>query len=256
MAIGVGRGQRVEVSAHQYGVRTGDDKADDAVGLGGTLHEVLVQGFRSILYGLRFAAGVVGSEFAFPLPAVLTDAGGLQVIVQQAEGVCTQNNVARHAAIGASWVGDETYFRKRVAAEYGNGENAANGVVRRNKGVGPVRKGAAQTVCREVGIVAELLEAKHIDMTLLHVTGYFLAGVSGDFVAEMMYVVGGYGEAAAGLAFPVRRRSSGRHIIIGGTEPDDCRQIFPVEEEGCQRNDSPLLACQRPAKGCYQAGHQ
>ena len=119
-----------------------------------------------------------------------------------------------------------------------------------------MRKGAAQTVCREVGIVAELLEAKHIDMTLLHVTGYFLAGVSGDFVAEMMYVVGGYGEAAAGLAFPVRRRSSGRHIIIGGTEPDDCRQIFPVEEEGCQRNDSPLLACQRPAKGCYQAGHQ
>ena len=93
--------------------------------------------------------------------------------------------------------------------------------------------GAAQTVCREVGIVTELLEAKHIDMTLLHVTGYFLAGVSGDFVAEMMYVVGGYGEAAAGLAFPVRRRSSGRYIIIGGTEPDDSPQIFPVEEDGC-----------------------
>ena len=114
-------------------MRGGNGEVTDAVGLGGTLHEVRRAGFRSILYGLRFAAGVVGSEFAFPLPAVLTDAGSLQVIVQQAEGVCTQNNVARHAAIGASWVGDETSFRKRVAAEYGNGENAANGVVRRNK---------------------------------------------------------------------------------------------------------------------------
>ena len=50
----------------------------------------------------------------------------------------------------------------------------------------------------------------------------------------MMYVVGGYGEAAAGLAFPVRRRSSGRHIIIGGTEPDDCRQIFQLKKKAAK----------------------
>lgn len=56
----------VEVAAHQYGVRGGNGEVTDAVGLGGTFHEVFMQGFRRVLYGLGFTAGIVGGEFAFP----------------------------------------------------------------------------------------------------------------------------------------------------------------------------------------------
>ena len=159
-------------------MRAGSGELTDAVGLESAFHEVFMQGFRCILYGLRFTACIVGGKFAFPFFTVLADTGSLQVIVQQADGICIQNDVAQHAAIGAVRVGDETSADKRVAAEYGNGENAADGVVCRDNGILPVGKGTTQTVCREVFVFAEFLKAEYIDVLLLHVLGNLLAGVA------------------------------------------------------------------------------
>ena len=227
----------------------------DAVGLGGTFHEVFMQGFRRVLYGLGFTAGIVGGEFAFPFFTVPADAGSLQVVVQQTDGVRTRNDVAQHAAIGAVGVGDEASAGERVAAEYGDGEKAADGVVCGDKGVLPVGKGATQAVCREVFVAAEFLKAEYIDVLLPHVPGYLFAGVAGDFVSEVMNVVGGYGEVTAGVALMVRCRCRGGYVT-GGTEPDNGREVLPIEEESYQRDERPFLACHCPAEGDNQAGDQ
>lgn len=121
------------------------------------------------------------------------------MIVQQADGICIQNDVAQHAAIGAVRVGDETSADKRVAAEYGDGEDAADGAVCGDNGILPVGKGTTQTVCREVFVFAEFLKAEYIDVLLLHVLGNLFAGVAGNFVSEVMDVIGGYGEVTAVL---------------------------------------------------------
>lgn len=214
-----------------------------------------MQGFRCILYGLRFTACIVGGKFAFPFFTVLADAGSLQVIVQQADGICIQNDVAQHAAIGAVRVGDETSADKRVAAEYGDGEDAADGVVCGDNGILPVGKGTTQTVCREVFVFAEFLKAEYIDVLLLHVLGNLFAGVAGNFVSEVMNVVGGYGEVTAVFALPVRCRCGGGYFV-GRAETDNSCEVFPVEEESCQRDERPFPACQCPAEGNNQAGYQ
>ena len=179
----------------------GDGKVTNAVRLGCTFHEVLVQSFGCILYGLRLATGIIGGKFAFPFPTVLADTGGLQVVVNKAEGVCTQNDVAHHTAIGAVGIGDEASARKRITAEYRNGKDTMNGVVCRNKGVRPLGEGTTQAVYREVFVVAKLLKTEHIYILLLHILSYFLAGIAGNFTPETMDVVGGYGEVIAGFAF-------------------------------------------------------
>lgn len=137
--ISVGRRQGVEVTAGQHGVGTGEGELADGVRLLGTLHEVIVQGGDGALNDFGFAAGVVGvGEAAFPFPAVLADAGGLQVVVEQADGVATQDDVALHATVGALGVGDELRVDERVSAEDGNREHSANRVFGGNHGVSPV----------------------------------------------------------------------------------------------------------------------
>ena len=152
-------------------------------------------------------------------------------------------------------VGDETSADKRVAAEYGDGEDAADGVVCGDNGILPVGKGTTQTVCREVFVFAEFLKAEYIDVLLLHVLGNLLAGVAGNFVSEVMNVVGGYGEVTAVFALSVQCRCGGGYFV-GRTETDNSCEVFPVEEESCQRDERPFPACQCPAEGNNQAGYQ
>lgn len=144
---------------------------------------------------------------------------------------------------------------KRVAAEYGNGENAADGVVCRDNGILPVGKGTTQTVCREVFVFAEFLKAEYIDVLLLHILGNLLAGVAGNFVSEVMDVVGGYGEVTAVFALSVRCRCGGGYFVRRAETDNSCK-VFPVEEESRQRDERPFPACQCPAEGNNQAGYQ
>ena len=108
--------------------------ADD-VSLRGPLHEVFVQGACGIFGCLDFAAGVVGGQLAFPLPALLADAGGLQVVVYQTYGIRTHRYIAHHATVGALLVSDETVVRQWIAAEYGDRQYALDGVFRRDERV-------------------------------------------------------------------------------------------------------------------------
>lgn len=106
--IGVGGWQGVEVTACQYGVGAGNYQLADAVRLFGAFHEVVVQGSDGALHDFCFTTGVVTvGKSAFPFPAVLADAGGLQVVVEQTDGVASQDNVALHATVGALLVGNE-----------------------------------------------------------------------------------------------------------------------------------------------------
>ena len=120
LAVGVGGRQGVEITACHYGVGAGKDELADGVCLSGTLHEVAMQGDNGALNDFGFAASVAGvGKVAFPFMAVLVDAGGLQVIIEQANGVVSQDDVALHAAIGALRIGYELGIDKRVTTEYG-----------------------------------------------------------------------------------------------------------------------------------------
>lgn len=128
-----------------------------------------------LLGGTDLTAGVVGGKLAFPLPAVLADAGGLQVVVEEADGVSAHCHVAHQAAIGTAGIGDEPAVCQRVSAEYGDGKYSPKGIFGGDVGVLPVREHLAQAVHREIAVVSELLEAKHVHLFLLHVACQFFA---------------------------------------------------------------------------------
>ena len=83
----------------------------------------------------------------------------------------------------------------------------------------------ADTVHREILVVVELLEAKYIDFLLLHEAGYFFAGVTGDFIAEVTDIVGGYFQVAVGVVAAVVPFGN----FFGEAELEDSKDVVPIE---------------------------
>lgn len=224
--IGVGGRQGVEVTTGHHGVGAGEGELADGVCLLGALHEIVVQGGDGTLNDFGFAAGVVGvGKATFPSTAVLADAGGLQVVVEQTDGVAPQDDVALHATVGALGVGDELRVGERVAAEHGNGEYSANRIFAGNHGIAPVRKDFADAVHGKILVVAALLETEDVDFLLFHVTGDFFAGIAGDFTTEVAYVVGGYLQVAVGVVTAVVSFGN----FSGEAELEDGKDVAIVE---------------------------
>ena len=224
--IGVGGWQGVEVTACQYGVGAGNYQLADAVRLFGAFHEVVVQGSDGALHDFCFTTGVVTvGKSAFPFPAVLADAGGLQVVVEQTDGVASQDNVALHATVGALLVGNELGIDERVAAEHGDRKHSADRILSRDQGVAPVGKYVADAVHREVFVVATFLEAEDVDFLFFHVAGDFLAGVACNLSSELANVVGGYFQVSVGIIAAVVPFGN----LLGEAELEDGKDISVVE---------------------------
>lgn len=60
------------------------------------------------------------------------------MVVKQADGVSSQNDVALHTTVGALDIGNELRIDKRIAAEHGNGEYSTDGIFGGYYGVTPV----------------------------------------------------------------------------------------------------------------------
>lgn len=218
----------------------------DGVRLFGTLHEIVVQGGDGALNDFGFAAGVIGvGKAAFPFTAVLADAGGLQVVVEQADGVSPQDDVALHTTVSTLGIGDEAWVDERVTAEHGNGEHSANGVFGGNHGVAPVRKHFADAVHGKILVVATLLETEDIDFLFFHVAGDFLAGVAGDFTTEVAYVVGGYLQVAVSVVAAVVPFGN----FSGEAELEDGKKVPIVEDDCCKWDECPASAGKSPTNG-------
>ena len=147
------------------------------------------------------------------------------MVVEQTDGVASQDNVALHATVGALLVGNELGSDERVAAEHGDRKYSADRILGRDQGVAPVGKYVTDAVHREVIVVATFLEAEDIDFLFFHVAGDFLAGVACNLPSEIANVVGGYFQVSVGIIAAVVAFGN----LLGEAELDDGKDISVVE---------------------------
>ena len=147
------------------------------------------------------------------------------MVVEQTDGVASQDNVALHATVGALLVGNELGIDERVAAEHGDRKHSADRILGRDQGVAPVGKYVADAVHREVFVVATFLEAEDVDFLFFHVAGDFLAGVACNFSSEIANVVGGYFQVSVGIIAAVVPFGN----LLGEAELEDGKDISVIE---------------------------
>lgn len=119
--VGVGRRERVQVSAQDDWIWALSDNVADDLRLSGTFDEVFQQGACGVFHGFHFPFAVVGSKLLLPFASVLVYAGRLQVIIHEADGVRADKEVAHQTAVVRPRMRNETLSADRVAAEYGDG---------------------------------------------------------------------------------------------------------------------------------------
>ena len=137
--VGIGGRQGVEVTADDYRVGAVLGEVADGVGLQGAFHKISMQGFRSIFGCPDFTACIVRGHFALPFATLLADTRGLQVTVEQTDGIRSCHYIAQYAAIGALRVGDEPFVYQRITAEHRDGKHFAEGVFLEGQYMGPMR---------------------------------------------------------------------------------------------------------------------
>ena len=208
--IGVGGWDGIQVTAENDGMRALADDIAESLRLCSTFGEVFQQGTCGIFHGFHFPFAVIGRKLLLPFASVLVYAGGLQVVVQEADSVPTDEEVTHQAAVVRIRMGNESLSAERITAEYSDGQTLpARGQV----AVFPMAERAYDAVRGEVPVSAHLLQANHIHLIFTHQSGYLLARIAGDFFPKVVYVVGSYFQLMAYIVFP---RMKPRHLKCSG----------------------------------------